>query len=150
MQSVLANFTMPTVLSSLIPVAKSVLSTAANTKTNATSSTGTSSSTSSSTSANSLGSTFLQPAGTGVAESGSHGSGRSHCDGWPDDLFEPVGTAHRHQSGHLRLLNHGNNDDCDTGSGKHSRQCCARLSYRWRHQHALTFSRRCGHQPTSI
>ena len=59
MNSVFANYTMPAVLSSLIPAAKNAPSAAANTKTNAASSTGKSSSTSSSSSANSLGSTFL-------------------------------------------------------------------------------------------
>jgi len=59
MHSVSANYTMPSVLSSLMPAAKSALLTAVNTRTNATSSTGTSSSSSSSTSAGGLGTTFL-------------------------------------------------------------------------------------------
>ena len=59
MHSVLANFTLPTVLNSLTPAANSALATAAKARTNATSSTGTSSSTSSSTSADGLGTTFL-------------------------------------------------------------------------------------------
>jgi len=59
MHSVLANYTMPTVLNSLVPAAKNALSTAANAKANATSSTGTSGSTSSGTSAAGLGTTFL-------------------------------------------------------------------------------------------
>jgi flagellar basal-body rod modification protein FlgD len=59
MHSVIANYTMPTILSTLKPAASSALAKAASTRTNATSSTGTSSSTSSSDSADGLGTTFL-------------------------------------------------------------------------------------------
>jgi flagellar basal-body rod modification protein FlgD len=59
MQSVLANYTMPTVLNSLSPAAGLAQAKPAAAKANATSSTGTSGSTSSSTSAGNLGTTFL-------------------------------------------------------------------------------------------
>jgi flagellar basal-body rod modification protein FlgD len=59
MQSVLANYTMPAVLSALGPAASTSRANAANTKANAASSTGTSNSTSSSNSADGLGTTFL-------------------------------------------------------------------------------------------
>ncbi len=59
MQGMLANYTMPTTLSALMPAASSAQPKAASAKTNATTSTGSSSSTSSSNSADGLGTTFL-------------------------------------------------------------------------------------------
>jgi flagellar basal-body rod modification protein FlgD len=59
MHSVLANYTMPTVLNSLSPAAGLALPKAAKAKANATSTSSTSGSTSSTTSASGLGSTFL-------------------------------------------------------------------------------------------
>jgi len=59
MQGILANYTMPTNLSALMPPASSGAAKAASARTNATPSTGTGSSTSSSSSASGLGTTFL-------------------------------------------------------------------------------------------
>ena len=147
MHKVSANYTLPTVLNTLKPAATSGLKKAVSAKASTAATTGT-------TSLRQqygqwVGQHLPEPSGDGIAESGSHGSSGFDSDGRPDDLAEPAGPAHQHQSDRHRVYRH-RNDGVGATSGGDGQRCCALVGEWRRPQHPFTFGGRCSSQPTAV